>query len=132
MSKSSTPIKVLRTALKRVQKGWTKNQWHRHDPETGQNFVCMEGAVYGYCEPAKHQTTPAQRTAIKVLKEIIKEKYGIEEIPSFNDADGRTKDEVLEVIKLGIIRLETGGDDEDEDEDELLFLDGLEEQTSGG
>lgn len=120
MSKASSPIKVLRTALKRVDKGWRKGTWMHRNQATGEVFVCLEGAVYGYCDQNQHQTTEAQRSAIRVLREIIKEKYGFDDIPTFNDADERTQDEVKEVIKLGIIRLETDEMMDDEDFEDLL------------
>lgn len=119
MSKSNSPIKVLRTALKRVQKGWTKNTWS-YRGQDGTTYVCLEGAVYGYCDATKHVVTPEQKKAIEVLQGIIYEKYGIRAIPQFNDNDGTTKEMVEEVVKLGIIRLETGGDIEDEEFNNLL------------
>lgn len=131
MSKANSPIKVLRTALHRVQKGWTKNHWSWYDRRTGKNFVCLEGAVYGFCDEKKHQPTEAQKKAIKILKEIIKENYGINSIPTFNDDRETTQEAVEEVIKLGMIRLETGGDEEDEDDD-FELLEEFETQTSGG
>lgn len=128
MSKASSAIKVLRTALKRVQKGWTKKNWHYYDPYTGVNKVCLEGALFGYCEPYKHGVTAEQIKARNVCLQIIHERYpAYDSIPAFNDAEERTQDEVMEVIKLGIIRLETGGDEDgldDEDVEDLLeFMD---------
>lgn len=115
MSKANNAIKVLRTALHRVQKGWTQNHWSWHNPEDGKTYVCLEGAVYGYCDSNKHQTTPAQREAILVLKQIIFERTGHTDIPSFNDdRKNTTQKDVEEVIKLGMIRLETSDDDLDE------------------
>lgn len=119
MSKANNPIKVLRTALKRVQKGWTKNNWYFHDGH-GNSYVCLEGAVYGYCERNKHGVTMAQDAAIRVLEDIIEERYGIKSIPEFNDRGTTTQDEVIEVIKLGIIRLETDAIMDDEDFENLL------------
>ncbi len=105
MSKANNPIKVLRVALKRVEKGWAQSTWHsRRD---GQSYVCLEGAIYGFC--AGYNATDAQNAAIGVLQDIIEDRYDGKycSIPNFNDAPGRTQDEVMEVIKLGIIRLET-------------------------
>lgn len=120
MSKANSPIKVLRTALKRVQKGWTKSTWHYYNPSDGTNYVCLEGAIYGYCPEEKHNTTPEQRQAINVVREIVREEYGYETIPTFNDAMATTKENVMEVIKLGIVRLETGGEIDDKEFDDLL------------
>lgn len=135
MSKASSPIKVLRTALKRVEKGWTQDTWHEFGVD-GKHYVCLEGAIYGYCRPGEHEVTQAQREADEVVLAIIGEKYGFTSIPTFNDFKGRvrlserayimkqnrtTVEEVMEVIKLAIIRLETTPDGlDDEDIDDLL------------
>lgn len=129
MSKGNSAVKVLRTALKRVQKGWTQHVWYRKDPETGQTYVCLEGALFGYCSLQEHQLTPAMREARDFVVEVIKDRYEgrFDGIPAFNDRPGRTQEEVEEVTKLALIRAETsGGDDEitDEDFDNLLeFMD---------
>lgn len=120
MSRANNPIKVLQTALGRVEKGWTQGQWVRRDGDVVE--VCLEGAIYGYCE-AKH-VTAAQAKAIEVVREIIQEYFPTRQnrgqwventdelpphlvIPHFNDHSETAKDEVLKVIKLAIIRLET-------------------------
>lgn len=129
MSNANNPIKVLRTALKRVEKGWTTGRWRSEKPnEDGNYSVCLEGAVYGYCSLTDmvlrgQKPTEAQKTAIKVLEEIIAEEhpsislrtyYPGTIIPGFNDAVAESKDDVLRVIKLGIIRLESGWPFEEE------------------
>lgn len=118
MSNANSAIKVLRTALKRVQKGWTQNVWMRR--EDGKTYVCLEGAVYGYCDGNKHKRTKEQIEAIDVLLNIIDERYGLPAIPKFNDTPGRTEEEIEEVLKLGIIRLETDAAMDDEDFEDLL------------
>lgn len=110
MSKAKTPIKVLRTALKRVQRAWSDKTWSEKGDD-GNYYVCLEGAIYGFC---RQPTTQAQRDAHAVCLQIVKEKYGAASIPNFNDESGRTQEQVAEVIKLGIIRLETGGMDDPE------------------
>lgn len=121
MSKANNPIKVLRTALKRVNEGWTKSHWHIFDRKTKKNYVCLEGAIYGYCDSQKHKPTLAQQQAVNVVKQIISERHGMDNIPEFNDFSETTLEDIQEVIKLGIIRLETGGDGlNDEEFDELL------------
>jgi hypothetical protein len=109
MSKGNSPLKVLRTAHGRIQKGWTPGTWSKKGDD-GTFYVCLEGALFGYCNASKHGLTEAQVAAHDVVLQIIRERYGMGygSIPSFNDAPGRTKEEVLEVIKLAIIRLETG------------------------
>lgn len=124
MSKANSPIKVLRTALKRVQKAWRQGAWSEKGDD-GNYYVCLEGALYGYCNAAK---TQAQKDAAKVCENIIFEKYGIQGIPSWNDRPNTTQEMVEEVVKLGIIRLETGGDPEDnylDDEEVDTLLDSL-------
>lgn len=116
MSKAKTPLKVLRVALKRLEKGWTKGSWVNHQGNVV--YVCLEGAIYGYCNENDHQATEAQLGAIRVVKEIIFERYAHRmphivgaawqiSIPNFNDARETIEEEVIEVVKLAIIRLET-------------------------
>jgi len=118
MSKAGTPIKVLRTAYKRVEKGWTQGDWSTEGSD-GKYYVCLEGALFGYCNSNEHGLTDAQKGAREVVLQIIGERYGRQyhSIPAFNDSPGRTKDEVLEVIKLAIIRLETTGEGEIDDDE---------------
>lgn len=131
MSKGSTPIKVLRTALKRVDKGWAQSAWVAKNDD-GNFSVCLEGALFGYCDANTHGLTDAQKKARDLVLTVIQERYKdrrgrpFESIPAFNDASERTKQEIQEVIKLAIIRLETGGDeeiDEEDFEDLLEFMD---------
>lgn len=117
MSKAGTPIKVLRTAMKRVDKGWIQRDWSVEI--RGQWFVCLEGALFGYCDANRHGLTDAQEAARDVVLGVINDRYSklYHSIPAFNDEPGRTKEEILEVIKLAIIRLETTGDGEIEDDE---------------
>ena len=152
MSKANSPIKVLKTAIKRLNKGWTTGEWSKHDPETGVTSVCLEGAIFGFCMNAK---TPQQTEALQACEEIILERWVNDEfrryedspadekmaryaavnnkgrgvVPMFNDHIAKSSDELVEVCKLAIIRLETGGpigDDEfiefDPDGEELTDL----------
>lgn len=123
MSKGNSAIKVLKTALKRVQKGWIQHHWSFRDAD-GNQFVCLEGAIFGYCDSRKHGLTSAQIEARDAVLNVIHERYDgrFSSIPDFNDQAERTQDEVQEVIKLGIIRLETSDDDclTDEEVDDLL------------
>ena len=120
MSKANNPIKVLKTAIKRINKGWDKGNWVYYDKKTGKASVCLEGAIYGYC--TGQNATEAQKKAIRVVEEIIGERTGssMPDIPSFNDAPLTTKDDILEVCKLAIIRLETGGALVDDPVEELI------------
>lgn len=113
MSKANSPVKVLRTALKRIQKGWIKHNWHVRFGD--ESYVCLEGALYGFCQKPQ---TEAQVKAADMCRKIIKERTGLYAIPAFNDHPDRTKEEVEEVVKLAIIRFETGGDEPDDKQEE--------------
>lgn len=114
MSNANSPIKVLKAAHKRVSKQWTKNTWRRLESD-GNYSVCLEGAIYGFCR--NPNPTVAQKKAIEVVEQIIAERYASDMdwdpkmtkgiIPPFNDNPETTQEDVLEVIKFGIIRLET-------------------------
>lgn len=119
MSNASTPLKVVRTALGRVQKGWTqglvysgpmKGQWKGDTVK-----VCLNGGLHGY--QGQKQTNASMIAADAVL-EAINELYWERapdgkwsNIPTFNDAmgaNGTTFEMVEKVLKLAIIKLETG------------------------
>lgn len=110
MSKAKTRGKVLRAAYKRLEKGWIKRKWWYRNPQTGVTEVCLEGALFGHCNLEEHQMTPAQRGARDLVAEIIQEQFPDRRwsgIPGFNDNQETTKDDVLKVVKLAIIRDET-------------------------
>lgn len=136
MSKAKTPVKVLKTAIKRLNKGWATGSWADYDPETKKVSVCLEGAIFGFCT---NPMTPQQQEALQACEQIIIERYpqldvkrgryNTGPIPRFNDSIAESVDDVVEVCKLAIIRLETGGpidDDEfvefDPDGEELMDL----------
>lgn len=110
MSKANKPAKVLRTALKRVQKGWTKGMWSDTFKDKDGRVtakVCQEGAIFGYTNTC---STPAQREAHDILLQVIQEKYpDFDTIPAFNDDPQTTQEMVEEVMKTALIRAETGG-----------------------
>lgn len=102
---------------------WVKKAAAKVTGQKPVHSVCIEGAIYGYCDASKRGVvTPAQRIAIDTTLGVINERYPgqFSSIPEFNDAQGRTKDEVLEVCKLAQIRLETDGLDGDDEVDELI------------
>lgn len=110
MSNAKTPVKVLRVALRRIQKGWVQSAWSLRDKKTGVTRVCIEGGVYGYAmNNAKN--FPVCKTAIKLIQEAIDDKYPgqFTSIPAFNDNPDTTYQMVEEVVKLAIIKAETGG-----------------------
>lgn len=124
MSKANSPIKVLKTAIKRLNKGWTTCEWSKFDPETGQVYVCLEGAIFGFC---MYPSTQAQKEALDACNQIVLERHP--SLPesaagrAFNDSLAETADEMVEICKLAIIRLETGGPIEfDPDGEELADL----------
>ncbi len=125
MSKANRPTKVLRTALKRIQRGWTKGSVYRgpgnHSwfakahPTPKIPEVCLKGALHGYQGQVE---TPCSIIAEKAVLEAINERFG--RVPTaisdgtwgtvvaFNDDPGTTFEMVEEVIKLGLIKLESG------------------------
>jgi hypothetical protein len=123
MSKGNNPIKVLKTALKRVEKGWTQGMWLWRDSNGGAQ-VCLEGAIYGFCDKTKHSVTDAQLEAVNAVEAILFERTGERagntSLAVFNDSCETTKEDVLDVIKLAIIRLESGWPEADELEEEQV------------
>lgn len=109
MSNSNKIPKVLRVALKRIQKGWTKGTWSRKNKQTGVTEICLEGAIYGFS--TSNNKNPACGLAIEIVKQIIDEKYPkrFSSIPDFNDDPGTTQAMVEDVVKTALIRAETGG-----------------------
>lgn len=137
MSRASTPLKVARVALKRVQNRWGQRKWSQKTTRDGEEVwtVCLEGAVTGGC---RVPITDAQRTVLQVMNDIICEQdpdmarlrkmLGATNrsiIPSFNDHNCSLED-AEEIVKRVIIRLETGGLDDPEedyiDDDEVASL----------
>jgi hypothetical protein len=117
MSKANSALKVLKVAYNRVSKRWGKNKWSRRGTdENGQEqyFVCLEGAITGGCT---NPNTQAQVDALEILRDILQEDTGDRSIPAWNDDQARTKDDVLNLIKRGIIRLETDKAMKDVDDD---------------
>lgn len=114
MSKASTPIKVLRTALKRVQTRWTTGTWNdlrTNSDGTKTSFVCLEGALFG---GQRQPITDAQVKAHKMVQVVLKETHGTTNIPQWNDTRA-DQAKAEDLIKRTIIRLETGGFDDIED-----------------
>lgn len=111
MSKSNSGIKVLKTAHKRVTKGWIKGAWHSE--MGGKHYVCLEGAIFGFCQLRECELSDAQKEAKLVIESLLFERRGERSIPAFNDDHETTQEDVLEIIKLGIIRLESGWPDDD-------------------
>lgn len=122
MSKAKTPAKVLRTALKRLQKGWTKGTVY-----SGPGYpqiviidgklavqdkvaVCLRGAVHGYQGQIQ---TPATIFADKAILVSINELFPNDgkkwrSLPEFNDDKKTTFPMVEEVTKMALIKVETG------------------------
>lgn len=118
MSRANSVEKVLRTAIKRLEKRWGKKKWSQKGDD-GQYYVCLEGAVTGGC---RNPLTQQQSQALTLIRGVIAERYPEElidawgnsctaSIPNWQDVPERTLEEVLEVTKLALIRSETGGSD---------------------
>lgn len=126
MSKANSPVKVLRTALKRLQKGWTKGTFY-DGPGDGSQFrktkkgkievpqVCLRGAIHGYQGQVKTvHSTLAERAVLAAINELYpKPASAVEDgswdcVINFNDDPSTTFEMIERVTKLGMIKLETG------------------------
>lgn len=110
MSNANKPEKVLRVALKRLQKGWVKVGWSSRNKKTGVTAVCIEGAIYGFTNG--NAKNPVCLMARDIVLQVIQDKYPenfFTSIPQFNDDPATTYPMVEEVVKLALIRAETGG-----------------------
>jgi hypothetical protein len=109
MSKSNSATKVLRVAYRRIQRGWTKGTWAIiNRKKGGVTPVCIEGAVFGF---GMRSANPACKVATDLIMEVINDRYPnrFRTIPEFNDHDETTHEMAQEVVKLALIRAETGG-----------------------
>ena len=110
MSKANSPVKVLKVALRRVQKAWGTGEWKidtgKRD-EGGKRIyaVCLQGAIFGYCS---QPLTQPQRDALRILEDVAKEDYGERSIPGLNDSM-LTQESAELLVKRAIIRAEGGG-----------------------
>lgn len=116
MSKANSVPKVLRVAIRRVEKSWGTGSWAKPTGQKDENgkavwSVCLEGAIYGFCNKA---STDVQREAIALIEQILYERGLVhgsgraDSIPGWNDAHA-TQDEVISLLKDALIRAETGG-----------------------
>lgn len=116
MSNSNSVQKVLRVALKRIQTRWGKGAWSiktTADDGSPKYLVCIEGAVYGFCSEAK---TQAQRDAMELVVEAKNQlfpNWRFTNIPHFNDTFTTTQEDAEAVVKLALIKSETGALDKD-------------------
>lgn len=123
MSKANSTLKVLKTAYHRVQTRWGKGAWNRPSVMPNESgkivyYVCLEGAIMGGNTQA---STVYQQEALELVGQALFDLFpervtvGVRRggdkkqviIPNFNDARETTQDEILEAIKLAIIRVET-------------------------
>lgn len=109
MSNAKSPVKVLRVAFRRIQKGWTKGKWSKRNKQTGVTEICIEGAIYGFT--MRNDKKPACALACNIVMEIINEQYPgrFLSIPDFNDDPDTTQLMAENVVKMALIRAETGG-----------------------
>lgn len=106
MSKANSEVKVLTTALKRIESGrWGKFSWSQEgfNVVTGQPtyLLCLEGSITGGSSIAR---TDAQRAALERLRGVMKDEYGRAEIPFFNDSSGFTHEMAVKVVKEALRR----------------------------
>lgn len=109
MSNAKSPIKVLRVAYRRIQRGWTKGRWSNRNKKTGVTEICIEGAIYGFTN--SNDKNPACLMACDIVMQIINEQYPGQflSIPDFNDDPATTQLMAENVVKTALIRAETGG-----------------------
>ncbi len=138
MSKANRPQKVLRTALKRLQKGWTKGSVYKGPGKTSFSgfpdqpttpSVCLLGALHGY----QGQTlTPVSIIAESAVLASINERFprsdedGLKwaSLPQFNDHSDTTFEMVEEVTKMALIKVETGWEPNSEVIDQIMGMAG--------
>jgi len=123
MSKANSPIKVLHTALNRLQRGWTKGTFYegpgggdggrrfRNGSKTAQ--VCLRGAIHGYQGQIKTEhSILAEIAVLEAINELYPES-AVDDGPwdtvtQFNDDRDTTFEMIEKTVKLGLIKLETG------------------------
>lgn len=118
-TKGKTPLKVLRTARKRLDKGWTKCGWkklHRGNdgPQKVQALYCIEGALTGgamlsvieHDESEDHPICLAGDYVRQAIREYEDLPNTIHiDIPVFND-NKFSKEDVLAVMDIAIAKAE--------------------------
>lgn len=131
MSNANSSTKVLRTALKRLQRGWTKGTFYSGPGDGTRAFwkkeknnqaipqVCLRGAIHGYQGQVKTaQTIMAEKAVLEAINEEYPKAASAvsdgawETVMEFNDDSGTTFEMVEKVTKLGLIKLETGWEPE--------------------
>ncbi len=101
MSKANSEVKVLTTALKRIESGrWGKGSWTRPGKNviTGQHdhLLCLEGTITGGSSTTR---TDAQVAALVRMRGVMKDLHGSDMIPFMNDSDNFTFEMAVEVVK---------------------------------
>lgn len=121
MSKSNTPLKVLRVARKRIEKGWMKHAVFNFNG--GAPTVCGLGAIGGEKGAAGSKTNTPQGLAHLYVQMAIgdyvlahKDRFremGVHlrsrdfiSIPTFNDFEATTKEDMLAVFDAAILAAE--------------------------
>lgn len=106
MSKANSEVKVLTTALKRIESGrWGKFSWSQEgfNVVTGQPtyLLCLEGSITGGSAKPR---TDAQRAALHRMRGVMKVLHGLDEIPLINDSQNFTFEMAVEVVKESLRR----------------------------
>jgi hypothetical protein len=95
MTETEEALAILRKARDRVQLGWC---WRMSYSPDGRK-CCPRAALIDAGKSSPFALDRAER-------EMLDEVYPFDSIAEWNDADGRTKDEVLQVFDAVINRLE--------------------------
>lgn len=106
MSKANSEVKVLTTALKRIENGrWGQGSWFQKGTNvvTGRPdyLLCLEGTITGGSSRAR---TDAQCAALERMRDVMLDLHGSREIPFINDRNGFTFEMAVEVVKESLRR----------------------------
>lgn len=106
MSKANSTVKVLQTALKRIEKGrWGQGTWMQEGKNlvTGESthLLCLEGSITnGHNQPMSEQ----QEEALNIMRSVMKDWHGRADIPGGNDHGRFTYAMAIEIAKESLRR----------------------------
>lgn len=113
MSKAKTVEGVLKASLRRVRHRWTKGQWKKERATVerfdgrGTNAYCLVGSVTG------GKTSPdneLQAKALRLIEDEIAKRTGRRTaIPTFNDDNRTTHEDVVSVVEGALANAKTLG-----------------------
>lgn len=114
MSKANKPSKVLRTAIRRLQRfGWTKNRLVAKQGSQAVGY-CLIGSIYGENgqQVGRRNLAPLLQ-AEKYVQEVVTEQFGktgVHSIPSVNDGILQSPEDAILILKHALVKAETDED----------------------